>query len=465
MFRADYCDLFFDDRLSKRGSSLIQALFTKATGTIQSIADNRAEQKGYYRFLNNPKVKEEALIEEMSRRCSTLSKGKTVLCIQDTTEVNLSKHSRRLKEDSGLGPIDAVKNGIGFKLHPNLVVDAQTLMPYGFAGIRIWHRTPETKVPKEHKERYHISKKESNKWLEGNQYAQEHLAQAQKVIVIQDREGDIYEQFAMQWHPNTYLLIRSRCNRGLIEGEKLWDKLASTQSIGTYQSVIQEDTHKKIAAREATFEVRISKVILQCPNRKTWGIRTESLPVYAISTTEITPGIEDPVEWKLLTTCPVENLADACQLIYWYQCRWMIEEVFRVLKKECYDIESSELEQGWAVRKLSLMILDSIIKLFQMQIAYTLPEGEDFCTDQIFDEVEAKCLSAVGKTFNGKTAKQSNPHTPNTLREATWFIARMGGWKGYQSQREFGLTTLLNGLKRFYEIYSGWKIALDVGTR
>jgi hypothetical protein len=465
MLRANYSNRFSDERLSKRGSSLIQGLFSKATGTIQSIADSRADQKGFYRFLNNSKVKEEVLIDEMSTRCSTLSKGKTVLCIQDTTEVNLSSHSGRLKEDSGLGTIDAVKKGIGFKLHPNFVVDAKTLMPYGFAGIRIWHRTPESKVSKKHKERVPIAQKESNKWFDGNRSAQTYLQQAEKVIVIQDREGDIYEQFAMNWGCNIFLLIRSRCNRGLVEGEKLWDKLLATKPIGTYNCIIEEDTHKKISAREAIFEVRISKVTLQCPDRRSWGIDKQSIPVYAISTIEITPEIEDPVEWKLLTTCPIENISDATQIIYWYQCRWMIEEVFRVLKKECYDIESSELERGWAIRKLSLMILDTIIKLFQMHIAYSLPEGEDFSINQIFDEKETQCIKVVGKTFVGKTDKLSNPHKANTINEATWIIARMGGWKGYQSQRNFGLTTLLKGLKRFYEIYNGWSIAIDVGTR
>lgn len=465
MLQADYSNLFSDDRLSKRGSSLIHGLFSKATGTIQSIADSRAEQKGFYRFINNPKVKEDALIEEMSLRCSKLSSGKTVLCIQDTTEINLSSHSGRLKPDSGLGSLDAVKKGIGFKLHPNFVVDANTLMPYGFAGIRVWHRTPENKVLKKHKERVHISQKESNKWLDGNRSAQTYLQQAERVIVIQDREGDIYEQFATQWEPNIFLLIRSRCNRGLVDGEKLWDKLAATKSIGIYKCIIEENTHKKIPSRAAIFEVRVSKVILQCPDRKSWGVDKQSLPVYAISTTEITPGIADPVEWKLLTTYPTENISDAIQIIYWYQCRWMIEEVFRVLKKECYDIESTELESGWAVRKLSLMILDTITKLFQMHIAYNLPEGEQFDTVSIFDEKESQCIESIGKTFNGKTTKQINPHKQNTIKEATWIIARLGGWKGYQSQRGFGLTTLLNGLKRFYEIYNGWVLALDVGTR
>ena len=109
MLRADYSNLFLDARLSKRGSSLIQGLFSKATGTIQSIAESRAEQKGFYRFLNNSKVNEQALIEEMSSRCSILSKGKAVLCIQDTTEVNLSSHSGRLQQNSGITQIQLRK--------------------------------------------------------------------------------------------------------------------------------------------------------------------------------------------------------------------------------------------------------------------------------------------------------------------------------------------------------------------
>lgn len=40
----------------------------------------------------------------------------------------------RLKEESGFGGIDDSK-GIGFKLHPSLVVDAQSCFPLGFSSI------------------------------------------------------------------------------------------------------------------------------------------------------------------------------------------------------------------------------------------------------------------------------------------------------------------------------------------
>ena len=62
--------------------------------------------------------------------------------------------------------------------------------------------------------------------------------------------------------------------------------------------------------------------------------------------------MKQPVCWHLLTTIPVTTLEEAMLIIQWYSWRWMIEEVFRILKKEGYNIETSELESGAAIRKL-----------------------------------------------------------------------------------------------------------------
>lgn len=74
---------------------------------------------------------------------------------------------------------------------------------------------------------------------------------------------------------------------------------------------------------------------------------------------------------------PVEYLDAALLCIEWYTCRWIIEEVFRILKKEGFNIEAGELGQGKSIRKLCLMILETIIKLFIMQIAYS-SESRDY---------------------------------------------------------------------------------------
>lgn len=466
MNKADYSGLFNDSRLSVRGIELLRSLSRVSSNSIQSISESRAEQKGYYRFLNSGKVKEEVLSEEIGKRCGKAVNGRTVLCIQDTTEINLSKHSNRLKAGSGVGPIDAVKKGIGFKIHPCLVVDASNYFPYGFAGIDVYHRQTIQSLPYHELRKLPIDQKESGKWIRGNQSAGKYLDTASSVIIIQDREGDIYEQFIEgATAKNAHLVIRCKYNRCLSTNDKLWLSLSQQQVAGHYKVMIEADSHKQSGAREALIEVRYKKVQFRRPDKKAAGTATVSKEVYVIEAKEITINVKDPIHWRLITTWPLNTIEDARQIIDWYTCRWMIEEVFRVLKKECYNIEGSELEQGWAIRKLSIMMLDTIIKLFQMLIAYNEPEEQTRPSSLVFEEGEIEYLEKVNLKMQGKTQKLSNPYSPQQLKGAVWVIARLGGWKGYSSQRTPGATTLLKGIEKFYTQYQGFNIDKDVGTR
>ena len=152
------------------------------------------------------------------------------------------------------------------------------------------------------------------------------------------------------------------------------------------------------------------------------------------------------------------------RIIEWYTWRWLIEEMFRMLKKEGYNVEASELERGWAIRKLTIMMLDTIIKLMQMHIAYNTPEGECPETDTIFTRQEQQCLAANNQMLEGKTTAQKNPHPPNELKWPVWIMARLGGWKGDKSQRRPGMTTISNGVEKFYLIFEGWNLTQDVCT-
>ena len=312
-----------------------------------------------------------------------------------------------------------------------------------------------------------ILEKESGKWIKGNNRAKRYLSDATAVIIIQDREGDVYEQFTKgAVADNAYLLIRCKWNRSLNDNNKLWDTIDKQSAAGTYKTYIEADSHKQTSGREALMEIRYIKVQFKSPERKSKEVDAISGEVYAVETREITPGVKDPVHWRILTTWPVEDLQTAQQIIEWYTCRWMIEEIFKVLKKECYNIEGSELEQGWAIRKLCLMILDTIIKLFQMLIVYNSEEGSELTSSTLaFEPEEIICLDEINKKMKGNTAKLSNPNPITELKGAVWLIARLGGWKGYTSQRPPGATTLIAGLKKFYNYFEGFCLQRDVGTR
>lgn len=466
MNKTDYSSLFNDKRLSVRGEDLLRSLYKSSSNSIQSLSKTRAEQKAYYRFLHNNKVTEQSLAKEIALRCSKAAENKIVLCIQDTTEINLAKHAGRLKSNSGLGPIDAVKKGVGFKIHPCLVVDAATCFPYGYAGIEVFNRSGLQKMHYHRLRKLPVEQKESGRWLRGNDNVRQHLSKARSVIIIQDREGDIYEQFTPEsLASNAHLLVRCKFNRYLEDNSRLWNVIDNQPALGTYKLLIAEDSHKQTAGREAVMEVRFAKVKFRRPEKKVKGVAPLSKEVYVVEAKEITAYVSDPVHWRLITTCCIENIQSAVQVIEWYSCRWMIEEVFRVLKKECYDIEGSELESGWAIRKLSVMMLDTIIKLFQMLIAYNTEEGEILNSTIAFEQEEIECLEKINKKLQGSTTKLSNPYNTTKLKGAVWVIARLGGWKGYASQRKPGATTLIKGLEKFYNYYEGFSLEKDVGTR
>jgi hypothetical protein len=252
MTSSTYCDCFGDKRIDKRGTELRKLLFVNATHNIQALSSTPKEQIGYYRFLHNKKSTEKKLIKEITSRCAKLSAGKLVLSIQGTTESNLFAHAGRLytteTEDVkwGLGDIDDNKKGIGFKLHPSLVVDASNCFPIGFSDIHIWNRGADMADKYECKyNKLPIEKKESYKWIQSSNISKKVLSEAKSVIIVQDREGDIFEQWADIPDDKTFLLIRSQVDRKtplMKSCGKHWHKQCV---FGQYELHLAADSHRK----------------------------------------------------------------------------------------------------------------------------------------------------------------------------------------------------------------------------
>ncbi len=127
-------------------------------------------------------------------------------------------------------------------------------------------------------------------------------------------------------------------------------------------------------------------------------------------------------------------------------------------------VEASELEYASSIRKQCLMIMETMIKLFWMRLAYAQPETE-LPVESCFSEEEQEFLEYQIVALEGKTAKQKNPYKRKDLKRYAWAIARLGGWKGYESKRHPGITTLSIGLEYFKAVFEGWRIHRDVSTR
>jgi len=112
-----------------------------------------------------------------------------------------------------------------------------------------------------------------------------------------------------------------------------------------------------------------------------------SVSVSCVSVKE-TNNVSNPIKWKLLTTHKVENYEQALTMVLWYGARWYIEQIFRLLKRQGFGIEETEMESGWVIRKFVVLQMAALLKVLQMNIAYSQPEGgqpieEVFTTEQI----------------------------------------------------------------------------------
>jgi len=463
MQKREFTDL--DDlRLVYRGNKILGDLFSKSVSSIRQITKDESGAKGFYRFLQNDRVSESDIVENLVTNCKNACRGKFVVCLQDSTEINLSSHSKRIKKDDYIGTTNANNDkGLGFFLHPSLVLDATEGIPYGYSDIKVWNRSLDfeskferayNKLPIEHKESY--------KWIEVSKRTQSALADiVEGMVIVQDREGDIYEQFALIPDHRTDLLIRARTNRTLADKTKLFSCLSDQQAQGIYQLAVAAKAKRK--KRNATIQIRYNQIELHKTDATSKGV-APSVSLYLIEAKEVNYSGPDAICWRLLTTIPVHSVETAKMCIEWYSWRWMVEEVFKILKQEGYDIEASELEYASSIRKLSLLIMEVIIKLLLMRLAYAEPEVQ-LSANTCFTQEEQVFLEHQVTHLEGKTEKQKNPYKAKDLKRYVWVIARLGGWKGYESNRHPGITTLWIGLKYFKAAWEGWKIHRNVSTR
>ena len=68
---------------------MYEALEQHQSVNIRQISDNRAEQVGYYRFLENENVTVSELVQSIAEHCQQNVAERHILAISDSSEINL----------------------------------------------------------------------------------------------------------------------------------------------------------------------------------------------------------------------------------------------------------------------------------------------------------------------------------------------------------------------------------------
>jgi len=232
---------FQDRRLHAGGICLLERLLEVGQQgvRVRRLGGDRSHEMRIRRFLHNPAVTPEEMIETAQAHTAALVGGRHILAIQDTTS---------LRDDG---------KASGHYLHPTIAVDADEGTLLGVVSARFLLRRDRQAV---HCNKRPFAEKESARWLEAAQEAAM-LSRpgAACVTVVADRECDIYEAFALR-PAATQLLIRCHHDRLLADGTRLSASTEGCAELG--RAVVHVPPAPGRAGRDATVAVHARTVTL-----------------------------------------------------------------------------------------------------------------------------------------------------------------------------------------------------------
>lgn len=462
-----------DKRLENRLVKLCNRFSECPESPINQACADWAETKAAYRFFQNGNVQNDEILAAHRRK--TVQRAwahETVLAVQDTSYFVYTSHMKT----EGLGKMSLKKGknidkiySKGLVMHTCLALTTQGL-PLGLLDQNIFVR----KLRPEHQRRSKggkyvqdvlpVEEKETYRWLQAL-IATEEAVKDTRVVTVCDREADLYDFFKLSQQLDAAVLVRATANRTINRKSryaekgvsKLWDYMLQQAETGSYTIQIPSRAKTKHCearqARSATLVVRFAPFSLN-PPRNNPKHKTEQLPdidmnaVYVLEPDP--PAGEDPVEWMLLTSLPVNSFEQAYEKVLWYCLRWRIEMYFKVLKSG-FRVEACRL--GHAERLARYLMVMSIVawRLFMITlIARTDPDTP--CTNFLAHD-EWQVL--FRKTHNN----QSPPTKPPPAADVVIWIAKLGGFLARKGDGPPGTTTLWRGWKRLADLTEGWNLA------
>jgi hypothetical protein len=370
------------------------------------------------------------------------------LAVQDSTEFAFTTH----KATAGLGPLG---QGLtrGLMAHSVLAVTPEGL-PLGVLHMTLWARDPELLGQKHDRRKRPTEDKESRKWGEGLRGTEAALPPEQPVLLVADREADVFAYLAAPRRPNTELLIRASSPRTVtveqaMPGGGRWRGsllLAARSAPLVAQMTVRVPRKPGQPEREATLEVRATAATVRPPSHRRAGEPNTPQAVHLVCAREVAPPAgEKAIEWLLISTMAVGSGEAACQLVRYYARRWVIERWHYTLKSGC-QVEKLQFDDATSLQHgLAVYAVVAYRLLWLTHVARTDPEQP---AELVVGEEAREVLEAA----SGQPVR--------TAREAVRAIARLGGFAGTPAIGEPGVKSLWLGWRHLQAMVEGYRLAV-----
>jgi len=419
-----------DARRNARLAAVLDGLCARPAGCVSQVFDVPAEAKAAYRLLARAEQWQAPLAAALREGClARVASHERVLAIQDTTHLDFAA-SPANGED-------------GFWLHTLLAVTPAGL-PLGVLHQHFWQRDPAAHgVARERKTRP-LAAKESRRWLDALAgVGGDDWPAATRVLVVSDRESDLFEYFAAPRPATCELLVRAAQPRRVSgPAGDLWAAVQALPVADERPLLLPRRPER--ALRRAALQLRYGPVTIQPPRAAAAAQEPLGLWVVAVAETAPPPG-ETPVEWVLLTTAPVRTVAEAWANVDDYCRRWLIERFHYTLKSGCH-IEASQLREGSALQAwVTLFSYVAWRLLWLTYLGRTAPQAP----------ATVALTTLEWQTLVRLRAPRQSLRQPPPLGQALAWLAQLGGHPGRRGDGFPGVKVLWRGFTRLQDIVLG----------
>jgi hypothetical protein len=410
-----------DARLDRRAEQIATRAVSEPSKSFPKLVQDPSELEALYRFFQNDRVKAIDILRPhqiaTGKRCAAHA---VVRVAHDTCAFRFTG------DREGMGPLAG--KGTGFYVQFALAIgEGETRAPLGVVSIEDFVRS---------QKRERISRsarmlktrllprdeKESAKWERSVEQAEEAL-EHRALIHVMDRGADDYALLAELVSKGRRFVVRGHPERRLErDGEKLQQRLEGASAVFFRTVSLGERTspkkgHAARGERTATLTVRSTSVEISKPQ-----FAQTSVPSITVNVVQVfepdPPASEEPIEWTLLTTEPIDSAAAVEAIVDHYRARWRIEEYFRALKSGC-SVEKRQLDDRTSLVRVLALFAPIAWRLLAMRTLSRIerpPSASTLFTD---DDLRVVHFLAVKR-------KHQLPADP-TVRDVMLALAAIGG--------------------------------------
>jgi hypothetical protein len=454
-----------DQRRTQRAVTYAAAAARAPSQSIpQQCGGAWKQTKGAYRLFENPDVTFDKL-QQAHRQLTLAAAGQrsVVLFVSDTSTISFDHPAT-----TGLGPTSGTNHnaagGCGMLLHTTMAVDVSDgvdASPFvlGLGHQQLWVR------PAIGKAKAKNPVPESIKWQRGVEAVGTPPANV-RWIHVGDSESDCWEAIAACQEQASGFALRACQNRCAMIGHgqaaesaaasTLFDLLAQEPALGNKKLWVRG--RKDRQARHAQLAVSSTPITLFAP--KNWSEsphrkgrpRPQPICCRAVRVYEINaPEGEEPIEWVILTDEPVNDLTTAWKVVFWYSCRWLIEEYHKCLKSGCR-AEKRQLEQ--ASRLKALLGILTVVAIRLLQLKHQAKVNPKASALSIIPADYVQTLAAYLK----HSFQREGSFKKMTAEEFWRETARLGGFLARKSDGDPGWLTLWRGWQQLELMAMGFKL-------